>query len=156
MATAKVKAVQRHGEQRLTAIGMYDQKVHFLCFQETADGFRVISFGLRAGRNGGSMKTIEQFWDTTGTEDWTDDDGEVRELNETEIASMTPFANLPEELKASLSQWKDATVVPDPPKKVVSIALSSDVLEKFEANGKGWESKVDDALREWLEEHKAS
>jgi uncharacterized protein (DUF4415 family) len=102
------------------------------------------------------MKTIEKFWDTTGTEDWTDDDGEVRELNETEIASMTPFANLPKELKASLSQWKDATVVPDPPKKVVSIALSSDVLAKFEANGKGWESKVDDALREWLEEHKAS
>jgi len=30
------------------------------------------------------------------------------------------------------------------------------VLEKFEAKGEGWESKVDDALREWLEEHKAS
>jgi uncharacterized DUF497 family protein len=46
MATAKIKAVQRHGEQRLTAIGMYDQKVHFLCFQPFAEGFRVISFRL--------------------------------------------------------------------------------------------------------------
>jgi uncharacterized protein (DUF4415 family) len=102
------------------------------------------------------MKTIEKFWDTTGTEDWTNDDGEVRELNETEIASMTPFADLPEELKASLSQWKDATVVPDPLKKTVDISLSTDVLAKFEAMGTGWESKVDGALREWLEEHKVS
>jgi uncharacterized DUF497 family protein len=46
MLTAKIKAVQRHGEQRLTAIGMYDEKVHFLCFQPTAEGFRVISFRL--------------------------------------------------------------------------------------------------------------
>lgn len=46
MATALIKAVQRRGEQRLTAIGMYDQKVHFLCFQTTAEGFRVISFRL--------------------------------------------------------------------------------------------------------------
>jgi len=39
------------------------------------------------------MKAIEKFWDTTGTEDWTDDEGEVRELSGTEIASMTPFAS---------------------------------------------------------------
>jgi uncharacterized protein (DUF4415 family) len=102
------------------------------------------------------MKTIEKFWDTTGTEDWTDDDGEVRELSRAEIASMTPFVDLPEELKASLLQWNDATICPDPVKKTVDIALSTDVLKKFEAMGMGWESKVDDALREWLEEHKAS
>lgn len=45
-ATAKIKAVQRNGEQRLTAIGMFEGKVHFLCFQRTSDGFRVISFRL--------------------------------------------------------------------------------------------------------------
>jgi len=102
------------------------------------------------------MKTTEKFWDTTGTEDWTDDQGEVRELNETEIASMTPFAELPEELKTSLLQWKDATFAPDTAKQTVDIPLSTDVLRKFEAMGEGWESKVDEALREWLEEHKAS
>jgi uncharacterized DUF497 family protein len=46
MTTARIKLVERHGEQRLTAIGMYDQRVHFLCFQPTAEGFRVISFRL--------------------------------------------------------------------------------------------------------------
>jgi len=102
------------------------------------------------------MKTIEKFWDTTGTEDWTDDDGEVRELNGAEIASMTPVAELPEELKASLLQWKDATVCPDPVKRSVEIPLSTDVLRKFKAMGADWEIKIDDALREWLEKHKAS
>jgi len=102
------------------------------------------------------MKTTDRFLDTTGTEDWTDDEGEVRELTGEEIASMTPFNELPDDLKASLMKWKDATFTPDPDKKVVSIKLSSDVLAKFEAKGAGWEAKVDDALREWLEEHKAS
>jgi uncharacterized protein (DUF4415 family) len=102
------------------------------------------------------MKTIDKFHNTTGTEDWTDDEGEVRELSGDEIASMTPFAELPEELKVSLLQWKDATFTPDPVKRTVDIPLSTDVLGKFEAMGEGWESKVDDALRQWLEEHKAS
>jgi len=102
------------------------------------------------------MTNSEKFWGTTGTEDWTDDEGEVRELNGKEIASMTPFADLPEDLKILLLQVKGATISPDSAKKTVSIDLSTDVLEKFEAKGEGWESKVDDALREWLEEHKAS
>ena len=102
------------------------------------------------------MKTIEKFWDTTGTEDWTNDEGEVRELSGGEIASMTPFAELPEEMKASLLQWKDATFTPEATKTTVDIPLSADVLGKFEAMGVGWDSKVDGALREWLEEHKAS
>jgi uncharacterized protein (DUF4415 family) len=102
------------------------------------------------------MKAIAKFWDVTDTEGWTDYEGEVRELTGEEIASMTPFAELPDDLRASLLQWKDATFTPDPAKKIVSIKLSSDVLAKFEAKGAGWESKVDDALREWLEEHKAS
>ena len=50
MVTAKVKAVQRNGEQRLTAIGMYAGTVHFLCFQPTVEGFRVISFRLASRR----------------------------------------------------------------------------------------------------------
>ena len=102
------------------------------------------------------MTNSEKFWGTTGTEDWTDDEGEVRELNGKEIASMTPFADLPEDLKILLLQVKGATISPDSTKKTVSIDLSSDVLETFKAKGEGWESKVDDALREWLEEHKAS
>jgi uncharacterized protein (DUF4415 family) len=36
------------------------------------------------------------------------------------------------------------------PKKAVNIRLSQDVLSAFKANGKGWQTRIDDALREWL------
>lgn len=48
---------------------------------------------------------------------------------------------------------KHATFRPDPVKKPVTMALSSDVLERFTAIGEGWEARVDAALRQWLDEH---
>ena len=100
------------------------------------------------------MKRADAIWNK-GPE-LIDDDGEVRELTTEDFKQFRPFSELPEEEQRFLLSIKDATICPDPVKKTVSIALSSDVLEKFEARGKGWESKVDEALREWLEEHKAS
>ena len=47
--TAKIKPVRRHGELRLTALGLYEDKVHFLCFTTHSAGIRVISF-RRASR----------------------------------------------------------------------------------------------------------
>ncbi len=38
-------------------------------------------------------------------------------------------------------------------KKPVTVDLSADVLERFTATGEGWETRVDGALRQWLEEH---
>jgi len=84
------------------------------------------------------------------------DDDEIPELTEDDFKRSVPFSDLPLAQQQSLLAMKTATIRPDPVKKTVSIALSSDVLEKFEAKGEGWESKVDEALREWLEEHKAS
>lgn len=100
------------------------------------------------------MKRADAIWNK-GPE-LMDDDGEVRELTTEDFKRFKPFSELPAEEQRLLLGIKDATICPDPVKKTVSIALSSDVLEKFEAKGEGWESKVDDALREWLEEHKAS
>ncbi len=103
------------------------------------------------------MKRADAIWNK-GPE-LIDDDGEVRELTKEDFAEFRPFSELPLDLQEKLLAINRGPVtfhaVPDK-KKVVSIALSTDVLEKFEAKGEGWESKVDDALREWLEEHKAS
>ena len=100
------------------------------------------------------MKRADAIWNK-GPE-LIDQAGEVRELTVENFRRSTPFSKLPDEEQRFLLSVKDATIRPDPVKKTVSIELSSDVLEKFEAKGKGWESKVDEALREWLEEHKAS
>lgn len=105
------------------------------------------------------MKKADAIWNK-GPE-LIDDDGEVRELTKEDFATFGPFSGLPLDVQEKLLAINRGPVtfraVPDEPKKkTVSIALSSDVLAKFEAKGEGWESKVDEALREWLDEHKAS
>ncbi|MDQ6958616.1 MAG: BrnA antitoxin family protein [Mariprofundaceae bacterium] len=41
-----------------------------------------------------------------------------------------------------------------PRKLPISIRLSPTVVEHFRASGKGWQSRIDKALREWIKEHK--
>ncbi|HLI77608.1 MAG TPA: BrnA antitoxin family protein [Acidobacteriaceae bacterium] len=81
------------------------------------------------------------------------DDDEIPELTERDVAQMVPFAELPKEQQELLLQIKHATIRPDPVKKPVTVALSADILDRFTATGEGWESRVDAALRQWLEEH---
>lgn len=37
-----------------------------------------------------------------------------------------------------------------------TILYDADILSAFRATGKGWENRMNDALREWLREHAAS
>ena len=41
-------------------------------------------------------------------------------------------------------------------KERITIRLSPDVLEAFRAEGSGWQGRMDNALREWLKEHRAA
>ncbi len=41
------------------------------------------------------------------------------------------------------------------PKVAINIRLSPDVLDRFKETGPGWQSRIDAALREWLERHPA-
>jgi uncharacterized protein (DUF4415 family) len=79
----------------------------------------------------------------------TDDEGEVREL-----------------MSADLKQFRRARVILSPEllKKLdiqeasaqqerVTIQLSRDIVEKFRATGKGWQTRLDAALRDWLQTH---
>ncbi|MCK9993124.1 MAG: hypothetical protein Dbin4_01644 [Alphaproteobacteria bacterium] len=38
-------------------------------------------------------------------------------------------------------------------KKSVTIRLSRDVLEQFQAAGHGWQTRIDAALKDWLKNH---
>ena len=40
------------------------------------------------------------------------------------------------------------------PKQRITIRLSPDVLAKFKAAGRGWQTRVDLALRDWLKTHR--
>ena len=39
------------------------------------------------------------------------------------------------------------------PKVAINIRLSPDVVDAFRATGDGWQTKVDGALKEWLQTH---
>ena len=44
----------------------------------------------------------------------------------------------------------------NPPKRPVSIRLSADVLDAFRATGDGWQTRIDNALRQFISEHPIS
>lgn len=39
-------------------------------------------------------------------------------------------------------------------KAAVNIRLSPDVVDAFRATGRGWQTRVDEALKDWLKSHK--
>ncbi|MFW8567052.1 BrnA antitoxin family protein [Orrella sp. 11846] len=85
-----------------------------------------------------------------------DAEGEVRELTATDLKKFAPASEvLPPELQAKIGMrrrgpQKEAT------KERITIRLSSNVVESFRATGPGWQSRIDNALSEWLATHRPS
>lgn len=42
------------------------------------------------------------------------------------------------------------------PKVSTTIRLSQDVIDHFKADGRGWQMRIDKALREWIGKHDAA
>lgn len=42
------------------------------------------------------------------------------------------------------------------PKVSTTIRLSPDVIEYFKAGGRGWQTRIDEALRDWIGRHGAA
>ena len=42
------------------------------------------------------------------------------------------------------------------PKVSTTIRLSQDVIDHFKAAGRGWQTRIDDALRDWIRTHDAA
>lgn len=93
--------------------------------------------------------------DSNYVDDLVDED-EIPELTEEDAARMVPFSALPEEEQGFLLSLRDAVIRPDVVPESVNVKLSAEVAAKFKATGAGWETRVDEALREWLETRKAS
>lgn len=84
----------------------------------------------------------------------TDDEGEVRELTEEDFAHGIPFSQLPESLQLKLRSLKKLRgAQKSPTKQRITIRLSPEVVSKFRATGKGWQSRIDEALQDWLKRH---
>ena len=44
----------------------------------------------------------------------------------------------------------------DMPKKAVTIRYDAEVVETFKATGKGWQTRMNAALKDWLKDHSPS
>lgn len=78
-------------------------------------------------------------------------DDENPEWTEEETRRSMPFSTLPESLQAKMRGRPKADVT----KERITIRLSAEVVERFRRGGRGWQTRMNDALKEWLDSHSA-
>jgi uncharacterized protein (DUF4415 family) len=90
----------------------------------------------------------------------TNEEGEVRELTKEDFARARPAAEmLPEILGEDLAQKLlkrrpgQRGVQKTPTKEPVTVRYSRLVLDYFRATGPGWQTRMDEALKEWVRTH---
>ena len=85
----------------------------------------------------------------------------TRVPNVKEDAVITKAARSdPDAVPYTEADWKKAKVharvgrpKAESPKVFTGIRLDADVVETFKASGKGWQTRVNAALRDWLKRH---
>ena len=87
-----------------------------------------------------------------------DESGEVRELTAADLRRFKPAADLlPAHLHAQLKEMNRSAGVRGPQKaptkQATTIRLSPEVMSAFKATGAGWQTRIDDALKDWLSTH---
>ena len=83
-------------------------------------------------------------------------DDDIPELDEAWFKRARPAAEvLPLELLAVLPK-RTGRLKAETLKVFTGIRLDADILEAFKASGKGWQTRMNKALREWLKAHSST
>ena len=59
----------------------------------------------------------------------------------------------PADVAVYKARGRPAGTVKDDSKQAVTVRYSPDVLEAFRATGAGWQTRMNEALRDWLQTH---
>lgn len=78
----------------------------------------------------------KEDWDAVGSPEMTDE----------QLAQGRPFAEVFPELSESIRRGRGRPPVAKPLQQI-SIRLDPDVIAKFKATGKGWQARMNDALK---------
>lgn len=76
-------------------------------------------------------------------------DDENPEWTEEDFARAKKFSDLPEEHQRVLKGIMEENAAA----KKVPVPLPREVVDKMRATGEGWEKRVEEAVRQWLERH---
>jgi uncharacterized protein (DUF4415 family) len=74
------------------------------------------------------------------------EDDEDFNSTEQELLQARPFAEVFPDLAESIRRTRGRPALENP-RQQISIRLDPDVIEKFKATGKGWQSRMNDILR---------
>ena len=90
-----------------------------------------------------------------------DDDGEVGDLSKVDAGVFRPAAEvLPPDLLAGLVALRkrrgERGPQKSPTKVPTTIRFDADVLAALKASGKGWQTRVNEAVKDWLKTHSAA
>jgi uncharacterized protein (DUF4415 family) len=83
----------------------------------------------------------------------TNKTGQVRELSREDIREMRSASEvLPKELLSVLPKCKvgQRGSQKAPTKVAITLRYSPEVVKYFKETGKGWQTRVDEALKEWI------
>ena len=128
-----------YGEIRRIAVG------HLGNLLIAADaGIRVISFRKA------NLRVVKTY----GHLFLTDDDGAVLDLTKADFEQAFPFSALPLDLQNTYKAIRRRGPQKDPTKVPTTTRFDSDVLTALKASGRGWQTRVNDAMREVLKINK--
>ncbi|WP_429500746.1 BrnA antitoxin family protein (plasmid) [Robbsia andropogonis] len=80
-------------------------------------------------------------------------DDENPEWGEAQFKTAKKLEQMPAEFQAAVRRARGPQKAPT--KQLVSMRIDGDIIEAFKSSGDGWQTRMNGALREWLQTHKA-
>lgn len=80
-------------------------------------------------------------------------DDDNPEWTASDVKNAVPFSALPDTLQTTLSGLKIRGKQQLPTKISTTVRFDPEVIQAFRATGKGWQTRMNDALKQWLKEH---
>ena len=81
-------------------------------------------------------------------------DDENPEWTREEVRTAMRFSDLPQNMQKMLKSGRGPQKAPT--KTAISIRLSEEVLQYFRETGMGWQTRIDDVLKEWVRQQEAA
>lgn len=81
------------------------------------------------------------------------DDVDIPELTDADFARMRPASEVTPAIVTAYRRLRGKQKTPT--KVSTTVRLDSEVIEAFRATGRGWQTRLNEALKQWLREHRS-